>query len=1143
MYEMIQFKYFSLIILLFQVTMFAQEASALYPLTSSTTTAVSVNGNVIGFNESFSGMVINNYSGPSSSQRITTTDGSWSGESGQNNERYIQFAVTPQFGNNFNITSIAMSIGAAGGGNMRANIRYSNDSTFATSELLNPTPLVLPSGAFLSPSPNYQVNHSVYDGQVFYLRVYPWYTTASTGKYVCLQNVNISGTTVGAAIINVSSSSLNSFGATVSGTSSSSAQYTVSGSSLIGNILINAPQNYEISLNNSTYSQNLEIQQANGIVSETTVYARFSPSSASGTMQAVINHTSLNAGPKNVNVEGISIASEPTVQSAITFGTVTGNSIQVNLSGGNGAKRLLIIKQDSNVDWLPTDGEMVSGVSNNFLDAVNQSNGNKAVYNGNGSSVNVVGLSSNITYHFAVVEFNEGTNNSQNYLNTSPGIANMTTLAVPTITINPSSLNFGNVGVGITSTEKVYTLSGATLSPSIGSILVSAPTGYELSLTSGGGYASSVSVPYTNNILGSTNIFVRFTPTSIGNYNGVITNVGGSAPNQNIDVIGFGMVPNSAQNVDIIVAQDGTGNFATIQEAINSIPANNSLMKVILIKKGTYNEKIFITNSNITLVGEDRENTKIIYAELRSNWHVTSGGSDWGAATLNINSGVSNLVLANLTIYNNYGSLYGSTDHQFAIRGATADRIIIINCDIKADGGDTLSLWNVSAGKYYHYNCYFEGYVDFVCPRGWCYISDSRFYQRSASASASIWHDGSSNQNSKFVIRNSRFDGVPNFALGRHHLDAQFYLIDNSFSFNMKNQPIFFATSNPPVTLQWGQRYYFNNSHRDSNDYSWHSDNLETAVGSPLPEEITAEWTYSTAPTTWNPEANFPAVLPNAEFPKPSRNKSEVSKTGLILTWIASRRASSYNIYFGTNDQPQFIGNLTTTSYSTTGLNDTTKYFWRVDAVTPYDTIRGEVWAFTTSSENIIPIELTSFTGQKVNGKVKLEWTTKSEKNNSGFDIEKSVKESEWKSIGFVKGNGTKIDESKHSFVDEEYSTTNPTTIYRLKQIDFDGTVHYSKEVLIDATKPGSYQLYQNFPNPFNPETQIKYEIKNNELVRLTLFDVLGREVKTLVNEEQEAGFYSTLVSINDIGASSGIYFYRLIAGDYVDTKKMTLIK
>ncbi|MDP3830957.1 MAG: pectinesterase family protein, partial [Ignavibacteriaceae bacterium] len=597
------------------------------------------------------------------------------------------------------------------------------------------------------------------------------------------------------------------------------------------------------------------------------------------------------------------------------------------------------------------------------------------------------------------------------------------------------------------------------------------------------------------------------------------------------------------QNVDVIVAQDGTGDFTTIQEAINSIPANNSVMKVILIKTGTYNEKIYISNSNITLVGEERENTKIIYAELRSNWHITSGGSDWGAATLNINSGVSNLVLANLTIYNNYGSLFGSTDHQFAIRGATADRIIIINCDIKADGGDTLSLWNVTSGKYYHYNCYFEGNVDFVCPRGWCYISDSKFYQRSASASASIWHDGSANQNSKFVIKNSRFDGVPNFALGRHHLDAQFYLIDNTFSFNMKNQPIFFAVSNPPNTLQWGQRYYYFNNFRDSINYTWYANNLDSALGSPVPHQITAEWTFSTAPTTWNPEANFPVVLPNAEFPKPERNQTEVSKTGLALTWITGRRATSYNVYFGNSNPPQFIGNQTETYFSPSNLSDTTQYFWRINAVTPYDTIQGEVWSFTTSNENVVPVELESFGASRVNGKVKLEWISKSEKNNYGFEIEKNVNESSWIKIGFVEGKGTSTQKSNYYFIDESLINSNKVIKYRLKQIDFNGTFEYSKEALIDAGKPCSYNLYQNFPNPFNPETNIKYEIMNNQFVTLKIYDSLGQEVKTLINEEHEAGYYTQQFSIHDVGTSSGVYFYRLIAGDFINTKTMTLIK
>jgi pectinesterase len=1123
--------------------MFAQDASALYSLSSSSTTSVTVNGSIVGFNESFSGMTINNYSGPSSSQRITTLNGSWSAETGQNDQRFIQFAVTPQTGNNFYITSIAMNIGAAGGGNMRANIRYSTDSTFATSLLLNFTPLVLPSGAFLSPSPNYQLNQSVYDGEVFYLRVYPWYTSASTGKYVCLQNVNISGATVGAAIINVSVSSLQTFGAVVSGTTSFSQQYVVSGSNLSGNVTINAPSNFELSSDNSSFVNSLEFQNSGGSLSSTTVYVRFSPTSASGTNSGLITHNSINAGPKTVFVEGISVSSEPTQHSTISFGNVTGNSMDVNFIGGNGNRRIVVIKKDSPVDWLPTDGVVINGVNNNFLNAINQANGNKVVYDGSGNSVNVVGLSGNVTYHFVVYESNVGSNNSQNYLTSSFGTGSQTTLEVPTITVNPDNLSFGNIGVGVTSTEKIYSLSAATLSPASGNIVVAAPNGYQVSLTSGNGFTNQISIPYSNNSLSSINIYVRFSPSVIVDYNGVITNSGGSAETQNIEVSGSGMVPNSQQNVNIIVAQDGTGDFTSIQEAINSIPANNTVMKVILIKKGTYNEKIFITNSNITLVGEDRENTKIIYAELRSNWHITSGGSDWGAATLNINSGVSNLVLANLTIYNNYGSLFGSNDHQFAIRGATADKIIIINCDIKADGGDTLSLWNVSSGKYYHYNCYFEGNVDFVCPRGWCYISDSKFFQRSASASASIWHDGSANQNSKFVLKNSRFDGVPNFALGRHHLEAQFYLIDNTFSFNMKNQQIFFATSNPPNTLQWGQRYYYFNNFRDSINYTWYANNLDSALGSPVPHQITAEWTFSTAPTTWNPEANFPVVLPNAEFPTPRRTELGVNINGVTLNWISGRRAVSHNVYFGATNPPQFIGNQNLNVYNTGILQDSTTYYWRIDAVTPYDTIRGEVWSFSTLPDNYVPVEFSSFIGEINNGKVKLSWSTQSEKNNNGFEIEKRVGNENWKTIGFIKGIGTTTEISHYSFIDESKDNSSKSVFYRLKQIDFDGSSHYSKEIEINYGKPGSFQLYQNYPNPFNPETNIKYEIMNNQFVTLKIYDSLGQEVITLINEEHEAGYYTKQFSTSELNASSGIYYYQLRAGDYINTKKMTLIK
>lgn len=1138
----------SLIIFLF-VTLAAQlnsqSASGVYPLSSTTAGAVSITGNLTGRAESFSGMVINNYSGPSSSQRATTLTGAWDAETGQNDARYIQFAVSPAAGYNFTVNTISMNLGAAGGGNMRANIRYSTDSTFTESVLLNPSPLVLPSGAFISPAPNYSPGMTVYDGETIFVRIYPWYTSSSTGKYVCPQNVTIQGTTVAASVVKVSLTSLPDFGAIVAGSSSAAQMYTVSGSSLSGDVKIYAPSSVKVSNDNVNYFDSLSLVQSGGVLAPATIYSKFQPGTADGSYSGAIVHTSVNAGAKYVDVMGTAVAAEPTTQSTVSFGTVTGSSIAVNFSGGNGARRVLVAKRDAAVNWQPVDGTILLGVNSNFLNAQNQGNENRAVYDGTGNSVTVTGLLSNVTYHFAVYEYNQGENNSQNYLTVSPGTGSQTTLAVPTIITNPASLAFGNVGAGIPSADKSYTITAATLSPSSGNITVTAPAGYQVSMTSGTGYTSSLQVPYTNGGVSGVTIYVKFTPAALTSYEGNITHTGGSAPQENVAVTGAGMVPNAQQNVDIIVAQDGTGDFTTIQAAINSIPNNNTTLKVILIKKGTYNEKIYISNSNITLVGEDRAETKIIYAELRSIWHGTSGGSDWGAATLNINSNVTNLTLANLTVYNNYGTLFGSTDHQFAVRGATTDRISFINCDIKADGGDTIALWNASSGKSYHYNCYFEGYVDFVCPRGWAYISDSRFYQRSASASASIWHDGSPNQNGKLVIRNSRFDGVPNFALGRHHLDAQFYLIDNTFSTAMRNQPIFFATSNPPVTLQWGQRYYYHNNKRDSVDFAWYANNLDSAAGSPTPNQVTAEWTFSTAPSTWNPEAAFPKVVPNAEFPSPARNKTAVSKNALLLSWVAGRRAVSHNIYFGTSEQPVFAGNVSVNSFNPGVLQDTTRYYWRVDAVSAYDTVAGEVWTFTTGIDSVVPVELVSFTAATNGNTVMLEWKTSTEKNNSGFEIERKSGSGNWVKRGFVPGRGTTTEAGIYTFTDQTEGTESGTLYYRLKQIDYDGTFTYLQEVKTDISKPGSFNLHQNYPNPFNPITRIKFEIPEMAAgsvhVTLKVYDALGREVDIPVNEVMTSGYYDINFSAGTL--ASGIYYYQLKAGSYMQTRKMTILK
>ena len=169
---------------------------------------------------------------------------------------------------------------------------------------------------------------------------------------------------------------------------------------------------------------------------------------------------------------------------------------------------------------------------------------------------------------------------------------------------------------------------------------------------------------------------------------------------------------------DLVVAQDGSGDFRTIQEALDALPADAPGYRIILLRNGTYREKIFITKSRVALVGEDRERTRLVFSELRSEWRKTHP-DDWGAAVVNVGDGVEDLVLANLTIHNDYGSRGGSHDHQFAVRsGKGTTRISVLHANVIADGGDTISLWNSASGMYYHASSTLRGLRGLLLPAG-----------------------------------------------------------------------------------------------------------------------------------------------------------------------------------------------------------------------------------------------------------------------------------------------------------------------------------------------------------------------------------------------------------------------------------------
>jgi hypothetical protein len=190
---------------------------------------------------------------------------------------------------------------------------------------------------------------------------------------------------------------------------------------------------------------------------------------------------------------------------------------------------------------------------------------------------------------------------------------------------------------------------------------------------------------------------------------------------------------------------------------------------------------------------------------------------------------------------------------------------------------------------------------------------------------------------------------------------------------------------------------------------------------------------------------------------------------------------------------------------------------------------------------NPLPVELVSFSANYNDGCVDLSWITATELNNSGFEVERQTETGDWNVTTFIQGNGT-ASEAQHYFFSDNIKGLNSSKLfYRLKQIDFDGTSVYSKTIEVEINLPIRFQLDQNYPNPFNPVTLIKYQLPFKSSVTLKIFDILGKEIETLVNEEKDAGYYQ--ISFDASSLSSGIYLCTLQTENYFSTKKMILLK
>lgn len=304
------------------------------------------------------------------------------------------------------------------------------------------------------------------------------------------------------------------------------------------------------------------------------------------------------------------------------------------------------------------------------------------------------------------------------------------------------------------------------------------------------------------------------------------------------------------------------------------------------------------------------------------------------------------------------------------------------------------------------------------------------------------------------------------------------------------------------------------------------------------------------------------------------RTGGAVNHIGFALTTTAGTLNIDYNCYFanGTNSYSAWWG---TTGYNSlsdyktaASPNEQNTIFKNVNFVSNTDlhlagTSNGDIDLAGTPVAGItidfdgdtrdpflpykgadeadpLPVELTSFTASVTGNDVLLNWTTATETNNSGFTVERSQTQSEWIEIGFVPGFGTSTEPRTYSYTDA--GLVAGTYYYRIKQIDFNGTyTYYELGSSVEISTPSVFALEQNYPNPFNPTTKIEYSIAKAGNVQLVVFNSIGEEIAVLVNETQQAGRYE--INFDASRLSSGVYFYKITAGEFNSIKKMILIK
>lgn len=979
--------------------LFAQEpipSAASWPLTNpdagGTGLSVSTAGPVSAAEEQWNNMEINGYHGPGESQRLRIAGNEWpANQTDTLSGVWVQFSVSPDENTQLHVQKIAFDIAAASIGTMKAKVYYSTDPDFKTA-----TELIYTTGNsnnYLSSSELLSVDASVdvpvEDGETFYLRIYPWVEdpTVRTGKYVTLKNVEIAGVSEALPVeskviwesdetfVNTGaiegeapaySSAMKFYGTTELPTTDTEETVTVAAIQTVSkdwqaetDTVAALFFQYAVS---PKFGATLEVQaislyiggwfssnlRASIFYSKDPSFETSTPlvedmvlvSDAVAPVQAELNvtiHTGeklyLRIYPYNTKTEGwaklIAIYKPTIYGSAIgvtfdaptvtTHASVSAISTTFATSGGNISSDGGAAVTERGVVWSTTENPTLE--DNYTVDG-----------EGSGAfSSEITDLTPGTTYYVRAY----ATNSAGTSYGEQLSFTTLETLSPPTVTtaaisiiLAESAEGGGNVsswgGAEVTARGVVWNTGGE-------------PTLEDNFTEEGEGLGNFRSLlhPLSEN----TTYYVR-------------------AYASNSEGTGYGEVKSfttkaKEPNVLVVVAQDGSGDYTTVQAAFDAVPDFYTGKYTIYVKPGTYYEKLILGRNkvNVILRGDDPETTILTYDDYAGKDNLGTSGS------YSVAIEPDDFTAINITFQNTVVNDGSFANQQAVALRVNGDRQAYYNCRILGYQ-DTFYAWGGrGTGRIYMKDCYIEGSVDFIFGRSIVLFDNCTIHVNrqggvlTAAATEEAAEFGFVFLNSTITADEVGFDGKPitSFFLGRPWQAAPRTVFIGS------QLP---ASLDPAGWRSWNVSPALYGEYNNTGPGADVSNRV--AFARVLTEEEAADYTIANIfakdshpdfSFDWMPEEPGALVLVlKASNPSPIHEGTDIEPTDVSVSWEGN--AESYKLYMGTEESSlEFVTDITGgKSHIFSDLSLNTTYFWRVDAISGNQTALGEVWSFTTSS-------------------------------------------------------------------------------------------------------------------------------------------------------------------------------------------------